>query len=116
MVRLQNPLLVLSQLFLWQRLAVAEHPVEGVISLLQKLTVQAKEEGAQELQTFQKFTHWCKTSTKTLKKAIGKETDAISEYKDEIAGLKKSITTLTEDIEALANEIEEQEAIGVKAD
>jgi len=91
------------------------HPIAGVIDLLKKLTVQAKEEGQTEASTFQKFSYWCKTSTKKLKKAIGKEKTNIQRLTDQISGLKKEIETLGSDIETLGTQISEQETAGTKA-
>merc|ERR1719454_1609524 len=85
--------------------AVGEHPIGGVISLLQKLEIQAKEEGAAEGASFQKFTYWCKTSEKTLTKAITTEKKDIEELTDKIDGLTSDIATLTEDIAALDTQI-----------
>merc|ERR1719238_1458861 len=78
-----------------------EHPIAGVISLLQKLKIQSTEEGAAEASSFQKFTYWCKTSEKTLTKAIATEKKDIASLTDKIDGLTSDIATLTEDIAAL---------------
>merc|ERR1719428_2293977 len=96
-------------------LVTREHPIGGVISLLQKLMIQAKEEGATEASTFQKFEYWCKTSTKKLKKAIKKEKTNIARFTSQIEGLKKEIETLTADIDTLGTQITEQETAGQKA-
>merc|ERR1719375_1716395 len=89
-----------------------EHPIGGVISLLQKLMIEAKEEGETEAANYQKFTYWCKRSTMKLKKAIKKENKHIAQYTEQIEGLKKEIETLTFDIDTLATQIEEQETAG----
>eukprot|EP00746_Dinoflagellata_sp_MGD_P160153 gnl/MRDRNA2_/MRDRNA2_86811_c0_seq9.p1 gnl/MRDRNA2_/MRDRNA2_86811_c0~~gnl/MRDRNA2_/MRDRNA2_86811_c0_seq9.p1 ORF type:complete len:682 (+),score=256.75 gnl/MRDRNA2_/MRDRNA2_86811_c0_seq9:85-2130(+) len=89
--------------------AAGEHPIAGVISLLQKLEIQSKEEGAAEAASFQKFTYWCKTSTKTLNKAIKTETSDISSLKDKIEGLTADISSLTEDIATLEADIKKME-------
>eukprot|EP00746_Dinoflagellata_sp_MGD_P125221 gnl/MRDRNA2_/MRDRNA2_59940_c0_seq1.p1 gnl/MRDRNA2_/MRDRNA2_59940_c0~~gnl/MRDRNA2_/MRDRNA2_59940_c0_seq1.p1 ORF type:complete len:800 (+),score=259.35 gnl/MRDRNA2_/MRDRNA2_59940_c0_seq1:100-2499(+) len=91
------------------------HPIGGVIDLLKKLTVQAKEEGQTEAATFQKFSYWCKTSTKKLNKAITKEKANIKRFTDQISGLKKEVETLTSDIDILTAQISEQETAGTKA-
>merc|ERR1719316_1479371 len=88
-----------------QHAASADHPIAGVISLLQKLEIQAKEEGAAEGASFQKFTYWCKTSEKTLTKAITTGKEDISELTDKIDGLTSDIATLTEDIAALDTQV-----------
>merc|ERR1712224_1004838 len=92
-----------------------EHPIAGVISLLQKLEIQSKEEGAAEAASFQKFTYWCKTSTRTLNKAIATEKSDISSLTDKIEGLTADISSLTEDIAALKADIEEMETAADKA-
>jgi len=89
--------------------AAGEHPIDGVISLLQKLEIQSKEEGAAEAASFQKFTYWCKTSTKTLNKAISTEKSDISSLKDKIEGLTADISSLTEDIATLEADIKKME-------
>merc|ERR1719258_943565 len=85
--------------------SAGEHPISGVISLLQKLEIQSKEEGAAEAASFQKFTYWCKTSEKTLNKAIKTEKKDIASLTDKIDGLKSDIDTLTEDISELDTQI-----------
>jgi len=95
--------------------AAADHPIEGVISLLQRLEVQAKEEGAAEAASFQKFTYWCKTSSKSLTNAINKEKKTIASLADKIDGLEADILTLGEDIEALGEEIKEMTTAAEKA-
>jgi len=97
--------------------AASDHPIAGVISLLQKLEVQSKEEGAAEAASFQKFTYWCKTSQKTLSKAIKTEKREIASLTDKIDGLTADISTLGEDIDGLKADIEKMEtsAEGAKA-
>merc|ERR1719262_1180114 len=97
------------------RAAAGEHPIAGVISLLDKLKVEAKEEGAAEAASFQKFTYWCKTSTKTLTKAIATEKKSIASLTDKIEGLKADIATLGEDIADLAAVIKQQTTAAEKA-
>jgi len=84
----------------------ADHPIAGVISLLEKLEVETKEEGAVEAATFQKFTYWCKRSTRMLTRAMKKEKKAIEVLTDKIAGLSADIETLGEDIAALEAQLE----------
>merc|ERR1719269_156120 len=95
--------------------SAGEHPIAGVISLLQKLKIQSTEEGAAEAASFQKFTYWCKTSTKTLNKAIKTEKTDISSLSDKIDGLTADIATLGEDIASLKADIEKQETAADKA-
>merc|ERR1719487_576089 len=97
------------------RAVAAEHPIAGVISLLQKLEIQSKEEGAAEAASFQKFTYWCKTSEKTLTKAIKTEKKDISSLTDKIDGLTSDIESLTSDIATLKSDIESMETASDKA-
>jgi len=92
-----------------------EHPIAGVISLLQKLEIQSKEEGAAEAASFQKFTYWCKTSEKTLTKAIKTEKKDIAALTDKIDGLTADISSLGEDIAALEADIKKMETAADKA-
>merc|ERR1719399_1178747 len=95
--------------------AAGEHPIDGVISLLQKLEIQSKEEGAAEAASFQKFTYWCKTSEKTLTKAIKQEKKDIASLTDKIDGLTSDIATLGEDIGELATQVKTLTTAGEKA-
>jgi len=95
--------------------AEASHPIAGVISLLQDLAVQAKEEGAAEAALFQKFTYWCKTSSKSLSKDIKKEKYNIAELTDKIEGLKTGIETLDVSIAKLTQEISNMNSAAAKA-
>jgi len=84
----------------------AAHPIADVISLLEKLEVETKEEAANEEATYEKFTYWCKRSTRRVTRAIKKEKMSIDELKDKIAGLSADIETLDEDIAALQAQLE----------
>merc|ERR1719487_2641400 len=97
------------------RAVAAEHPIAGVISLLQKLEIQSTEEGAAEAASFQKFTYWCKTSEKTLSKAIKTEKKDIAALTDKIDGLASDIESLTSDIATLKSDIESMETASDKA-
>merc|ERR1719262_674644 len=77
--------------------------------------IQSKEEGAAEQASFQKFTYWCKTSEKTLTKAIKTSKKDIASLSDKIDGLTADIATLGEDIKSLKADIEEMETAGKKA-
>jgi len=91
------------------------HPISGVISMLQDLEVQSKEEGAAEAALFQKFTYWCKTSTKELNGLIAKEKANIEELSDKIVGLKTDIEVLTDEISQLGDEIANMNSAAAKA-
>merc|ERR1719321_1644414 len=95
--------------------AAGEHPIGGVISLLQKLAIQSTEEGAAEAASFQKFTYWCKTSEKTLTKAIKTEKKDIAALTDKIDGLTADISSLGDDIAALEADIKKMETAADKA-
>jgi hypothetical protein len=86
--------------------AAADHPIAGVIALLEKLEVETKQEAAAEAESFQKFQYWCKRSTRMLTRAIKKEKKLIGEMKDKIEGLSADIMTLGEDIAALEKQLE----------
>jgi len=92
-----------------------DHPIVGVISLLQRLTVQAHQEGETEAQLFQKFVYWCKNSEKQLNKAIAKEDENILSLTDQIAGLKSDISTLKEEIGDLDDQLTKMDVDASKA-
>merc|ERR1719395_489343 len=77
--------------------------------------IQSKEEGAAEAASFQKFTYWCKTSEKTLTKAIKTEKKDIAALTDKIDGLTSDIESLTSDIATLKSDIESMETASDKA-
>jgi len=91
------------------------HPIGGVISLLQRLTIQAHEEGDAEANLFQKFVYWCKNSEKELNKAIAKENENIQSLSDQVAGLKSDIATLKEEIEDLDDQLTKMDTDATKA-
>merc|ERR1719478_1269934 len=84
----------------------ADHPIQGVITLLEKLEVETKQEGEAEAATFQKFQYWCKRSTRMLTRAMKKEKKLIGEMTDKIAGLSADIDPLTADITTLEGQLE----------
>merc|ERR1719313_3306144 len=86
--------------------AAADHPIAGVIALLEKLEVETKHEGEAEAATFQKFQYWCKRSTRRLTRAMKKEKILIAELATKIDGLTADIETLGEDIAALEAQLE----------
>ena len=97
------------------RAAADAHPIAGVISMLQDIEVQSKEEGAAEAALFQKFEYWCSTTSKALEKTIAKEKATIAELDDKSAGLTSDIATLGEEIETLTKELETRNAAAAKA-
>merc|ERR1719463_815656 len=94
MTRVAAVLLVVSLALAALPGASSVHPIAGVISLLEKLEVETKEEGAAEEATYQKFTYWCKRSTRRLARGMKKEKKAIEELTDKITGLTADIETL----------------------
>merc|ERR1719375_2932326 len=86
--------------------AAADHPIAGVIALLEKLEVETKQEAAVEAESFQKFQYWCKRSTRMLTRAMKKEKKLIGEMNDKISGLSADMMTLGEDIAALEKQLE----------
>merc|ERR1719482_1336478 len=86
--------------------AAAEHPITGVITLLEKLEVETKQEGEAEAASFQKFQYWCKRSTRRLTRYIKKEKKQVEELTDKIGGLDSDISTLGEDIKKLEAQLE----------
>merc|ERR1719284_1256584 len=91
--------------------ATADHPIAGVITLLEKLEVETKQEAEAEAATYQKFQYWCKRSTRMLTRAMKKEKKSIAELDDKIAGLSADIAKLDGSIEAtdVAIEVMEEE-------
>jgi chromosome segregation ATPase len=83
-----------------QHKTAGDHPAVKIISLLQKLQAQVKEEGQAEAVEYAKFTQWCTT-------LIGSKEKAIKTHTEEIDVATASIKALTADIEALTNEIAE---------
>eukprot|EP00929_Paragymnodinium_shiwhaense_P089810 TRINITY_DN4_c1_g2_i1.p2 TRINITY_DN4_c1_g2~~TRINITY_DN4_c1_g2_i1.p2 ORF type:complete len:729 (-),score=339.55 TRINITY_DN4_c1_g2_i1:123-2309(-) len=81
------------------------HPMEKVIKMLQDLSAQAEAEGKSEAVAFDKFSHWCTTSSKTLKGAIAEENTKIESLKNQISGEEKLIAELTKQIAQLEKEI-----------
>merc|ERR1719316_1012218 len=78
--------------------ASADHPIEAVISLLEKLEVEAQREGANEAESYQKMQHWCKRSTRMLQRAIKKEKKAIDALETKVDGLTGQIEGLDDDL------------------
>jgi len=82
-----------------------EHPIEGVIKLLQKLSDQIKAEGKDEAKTYATFEDWCKESKETLNKAIDEGKENIDSLEDEVSSLEAEEKSLEEKIANLEKEI-----------
>merc|ERR1719502_1738292 len=87
--------------------AAQDHPIAGVITLLEKLQVQAHQEAEAEAAAYQKFTYWCKRSSRQLTRAIKKEDKKIQELDDKIEGLTAQVDQLNEDISVLDKQLAE---------
>merc|ERR1719375_56246 len=86
--------------------ASAEHPIAAVISLLEKLEVEAQREGANEAESYQKMQHWCKRSTRMLQRAIKKEKKAIDAPEDKVDGLTGQIAGLDDDLAKINKDLQ----------
>merc|ERR1719160_2297042 len=75
-----------------------EHPATKIITLLQGLQEQIKEEGQEETHLYGKFTYWCSETIKDKEKSV-------KEYEETISVATSTIKALTEDIAALETEI-----------
>jgi len=75
-----------------------EHPATKIITLLQGLQVQIKEEGQEETHLYGKFTYWCTETIKDKEKSV-------KEYEETISVATSTIQALTEDIAALESEL-----------
>jgi len=85
--------------------ASGEHPMEKVIGMLKDLSAKAVAEGKEEEHAFGKFSYWCKSSVKTVSKAIEEEKEKIESLESTIAAKTKEIATLEDQIKALEEEI-----------
>jgi len=82
-----------------------EHPIVGVINLLEDLQVQAKEDGEAEASTYQKYTYWCTNVEKALNKAITGHKSEIDKLSSTIEGDEKDVLTLKRNIAKLDKEL-----------
>jgi hypothetical protein len=106
----------LVSIFVGAAVAVQEHPIVDVVSMIKGLQDKVKEEAATEEITFTKFDHWCTNSVKTLDKAIAEEKAQIEVLTEEISAKTKSIEVLGKQIAGLEAEIMEMEAASAEAD
>merc|ERR1719281_788682 len=95
--------------------SLGEHPAVKIISLVQKLQEQVKEEGETDTHLYGKFTYWCDKTTKIKSKAIKEYQDTIDVSKTTITALEADIEGLKMDIAALDAEIKEMEAAKANA-
>merc|ERR550537_1227559 len=95
--------------------ASKEHPIVGVISLLEDLQVQAKEEGEQDASTYQKFSYWCKNAVKDMDASIASHKENIETTKNQIKGTKSDIMALEFNIRKLTKEVARRSASNSRA-
>merc|ERR1719281_2338053 len=95
--------------------SLGEHPAVKIISLVQKLQEQVKEEGETDTHLYGKFTYWCDETTKIKSKAIKEYQDTIDVSKTTITALEADIEALKMDIAQLDTEIDEMEAAKANA-
>jgi len=81
------------------------HTLEDVIGMLEGLMKTTKQEGEEEEYEFGKFSHWCKTSDKTLQTAIKEEKAQIDRLSELISAKKEEISVLTSQIEELDEQL-----------
>merc|ERR1719478_1977616 len=89
---------------------VQEHPIAGVISMLEGLASKTEAEGKAEAVSFSKYQYWCKNSAKELSAAIADSKETIDSLESKIEAKTKEAATLTEEIAALDKQIAEMEA------
>jgi len=96
--------------------SAASHPVEDVISLLQRLSTQVEEEGKAEALLFEKFQHWCARSEKTLNEAIARGKSTLESLEDVIDAKENTKSVLDKEIAALGLQIQELDQAQSEAD
>lgn len=92
--------------------AAEEHPIAGVITLLERLEVQAKTEGEHEAHLYQKFSSWCSDSERALARAVKNRKAAVASLNDKADGLRTRVATLSKEMKSLKEDIEQQTANG----
>jgi len=92
-----------------------EHPIEGVIHLLEDLQVQAKEEGEKDASTYQKFTYWCSNAQKDITASMDAHKETLATTNDNIKADKSDIMALEFAIRKLTKEISRREASNARA-
>jgi len=92
-----------------------EHPINGVINLLEDLQVQAKEEGEKDASTYQKFTYWCSNAQKDITASMDSHKDTLETTNDNIKADKSDIMALEFAIRKLTKEITRREASNARA-
>jgi len=95
--------------------ASKEHPISGVITLLEDLQVQAKEEGEADASTYQKFSYWCTNAKKDVSASIASHKENIDTLNSQIKGAKSDILALEFNIRKLGKDIARRSASNERA-
>mmetsp|Transcript_30778 Transcript_30778/g.73810 ORF Transcript_30778/g.73810 Transcript_30778/m.73810 type:complete len:656 (-) Transcript_30778:75-2042(-) len=85
--------------------AAAEHPIKGVITLIQGLHDKALQDGKDELDSWNEFSAWCKTSIETLSGDIKSGEETLQVAKETKRSQEAKIARLTREIAKLDDEI-----------
>eukprot|EP00933_Yihiella_yeosuensis_P073798 TRINITY_DN8254_c3_g1_i1.p1 TRINITY_DN8254_c3_g1~~TRINITY_DN8254_c3_g1_i1.p1 ORF type:complete len:705 (-),score=256.09 TRINITY_DN8254_c3_g1_i1:185-2299(-) len=92
-----------------QGLNVATNPAEKVVQLLNKLTVEVKEEGEAEEAQFAEYAKFCKRTIDEKKYVVNKQTKKIESLSANIEVLAAEVATLTSDLKDNADAIAKSE-------
>jgi len=92
-----------------------EHPIGGVIKLLEELQTKAKAEGEEETSTYQKYTYWCSSVQKDLTKEIDRHAQLIDSLESTVDAEKKDVLTLERNIAKLDKQLTRFESQAAKA-
>merc|ERR1719482_1893126 len=87
----------------------SDHPAVKIIAMIEKLQQQVKEEGAEDMHVYGKFTYWCDETIKEKNKLIKESKETIDVSTSTIEALEADIETLKIEIAKLTAEIEETE-------
>jgi septal ring factor EnvC (AmiA/AmiB activator) len=90
---------------LW--IALAESPLERVVTLLSELETEVQNDGASSAEAYKKFACFCQTETDTKHAEITDGEDDVSTLKTEIADLQATRTELNQDIMDLELQLDE---------
>mmetsp|Transcript_15024 Transcript_15024/g.33040 ORF Transcript_15024/g.33040 Transcript_15024/m.33040 type:complete len:657 (+) Transcript_15024:68-2038(+) len=85
--------------------AAADHPIKGVITLIQGLHDKALQDGNDELASWNEFSAWCKTSIETLSGDIKSGEETLQVAQESKRSQEAKIDRLTKEIAKLDEEI-----------
>jgi len=91
------------------------HPIAKIVTMLEEMKVEVRENGEKEAVLYQKFTYAVKNTLKELETAIKSEKEKIENLEATVESKKALIKTLEEDIEALEKQLTENEEATSKA-